>query len=80
MPTERQRRTLDPPSQQPLIQIAMKTPQSVEVYSVLIDRDELHDWLFTSGTQRQKHGLISESKPIVRPRHYTLSHRLALHI
>jgi|SRR5277367_5263680 hypothetical protein len=60
MPAERQRRTLDPPSYQPLIEIAVKAPQPIEVDSVLMNRYELRDRLFPSRTQRQKHGLIRE--------------------
>jgi hypothetical protein len=43
MPAERQRRTLDAPSQQPATEIVVKTHQSIEVDSVVIKNHALDD-------------------------------------
>ena len=68
MPGERQRRTLDAPSQQPATEIVVKTPQPIEVDRVLINPHDLHDFLLASGAMPSKEGLVQEREPIVRPR------------
>ena len=68
MPGERQRRPLDPTTKQPIPEIAVKTPQCIEVNGVLINPHTLHELLPAGGTHREKCGLIHERKPIVRPR------------
>src|ERR1700682_184446 len=68
MPGERQRRTLDPPSQQPVTEIAVKTPQPIEVDRALINPHPLDELPLVPRAQREKRGLIHEREPIVQPR------------
>jgi len=67
MPGE-QRRTLDAPSQQPVTEIVVKTPQPIEVESMLIDPHDLHDFRLADGAMPGKEALVYQSQPIVRPR------------
>ncbi len=68
MPGERQRRTLDAPSQQPVPEIAVETPQPLEVDRVLIKPHDLYDYLLAGGAMPGKQGVVRHSEPIVRPR------------
>jgi hypothetical protein len=68
MPAERQRRTLDKPSQQPVTEIVVKTPQPIEVDSALIHPNNLHDFLLAGGLLPRKEALVHERQPIIRPR------------
>jgi hypothetical protein len=68
MPAERQRRTLDAPSKQPVPEIVVKTPQPIEVDAVLINPHDLHDVRLTNGAMPGKEALVHEREPIVRPR------------
>ena len=68
MPAERQRRTLDAPPQQPITEIVVKTPQPIEVDSVLINPHALHDFVLASGSMPRKEGLVQQREPIIRPR------------
>ena len=68
MPGERQRRTLDAPSQQTVTEIVVKTPEPIEVDSVLINPHDLHDFLLAGGAMRRRPGLVRRRDPIVRPR------------
>ena len=68
MPGERQRRTLDAPSQQPVTEIVVKTPQPIEVDGVLINPHALDDFLLAGGAVPHKQGVVHEREPIVRPR------------
>src|SRR5689334_24300219 len=45
IPGKRQRRTLDAPAQQPVTEIVVKTPYSVEIKRMLINPYDLHDLL-----------------------------------
>jgi hypothetical protein len=49
MPGE-QRRTLDAPSQQPVTEIVVKTPQPIQVDIVLINPHDLYDFLPAADT------------------------------
>ena len=68
MPGEWQRRTLDAPSQQPVTEIAVNTPQPVEVEGVLIKPHDLHDFVLAGGALPRKEALVHQRQPIVRPR------------
>ena len=68
MPAERQRRTLDAPSQQPVTEIVVKTPQPIEVDGVLIKPHDLHDFVLAGGAMPGKEALVHQREPIVRPR------------
>jgi hypothetical protein len=68
MSAERQRRALDKPCQQPVTEIVVKTPQPIEVDSVLINPHDLHDFLHPGGAMPRKEALVHEREPIVRPR------------
>ncbi len=68
MPGEGQRGTLDAPSQQPMSEIVVKTPQLIEVDSVLINPHELDDQVPADGAMLRKHGVVDEREPIVLPR------------
>jgi hypothetical protein len=68
MPGEWQRRTLNAPSQQPATEIVVKTPQPIEVDSVLINPHDLHDFLLASGSMPREEGLVQKREPIIRPR------------
>ena len=68
MPAERQRRTLDAPSEQPVTEIVVKTLQPIEVDRVLINPHDLHDFLQAGGALPRKEALVHKRKPIVRPR------------
>src|SRR3569833_2681943 len=74
MPAERQRRPLDSPTEQPVSEILVETPQAFEVDGVLIDPDGLHGELLSGGALTQKQQLIGERKPIVK-RCSTFGHR-----
>jgi hypothetical protein len=54
MPGERQRRTLDAPSQQPVTEVVVKTAQPIEVDSVLIKPHALDDLLLAMDALRSK--------------------------
>src|ERR1700746_3005526 len=68
MTGERQRRTLNKPSQQPETEIAVKAPQAVEVDSALINPHALSDRPLAGGAHRKKRHLIGECEPVIRPR------------
>jgi hypothetical protein len=46
----------------------VKTPQPIEVDSVLINPHDLHDFLHPGGAMPRKKALVHEREPIVRPR------------
>ena len=66
MPAERQRQTLDPPSEQPVTEILVKAPQRLKVNRMLINPYALHELPQAGGAHRQKRGLIHERQPIVQ--------------
>ena len=68
VPAERQRRTLDAPSQQPVTEIAVNTPEAIEVEGVLIQPHDLHDFVLAGGALPGKEALVHQRQPIVRPR------------
>ena len=68
VPAERQRRTLDAPSQPPVTEIAMDTPEAFEVEGVLIKPHDLHDFVLPGGALPGKEALVHQRQPIVRPR------------
>lgn len=68
MPSERQRRTFDAPSQQPVSGISGKTPQRIQVDIVLINSHALYGYLHAQGVICSKQGMVDERQPIVRSR------------
>jgi hypothetical protein len=58
IPAERKRGTFDPPPQQAVSEIPVKTLQLVEVERVLIEPPDLHDFLLTRGTMSRVEGLV----------------------
>ena len=68
MPAEWQRRTLDAPSQQPVTEIAVNTPQAIKVDGVLIKPYDLHDFVLAGGAMSGKEALVHQREPIVQPR------------
>lgn len=68
MARERQRGTLDPPSQQPVAEVVLKAPHAVEVDRTLINPHALADLPLAGGAQPEKRRLIDERKPVVRQR------------
>jgi hypothetical protein len=68
MPTERQRRTLDAPCQQPVTEIVVETPQPVEVDSMLVNPHALREFPLAGGAVPRKEALVQQREPIVRPR------------
>jgi hypothetical protein len=68
MAAERQRRTLDPPSQQPVAEAVVKALQAFEVDSTFINPDALAELPLAGGAQREKRRLIDERKPVFRQR------------
>ncbi len=66
MPAEWQRRTLDAPSQQPLAEVVVETPQPIEVDSVLINPHALDNYLLVSGLMSRKHGLVRQRESVIR--------------
>ena len=75
MPAERQRRTLDAPSEQPVTEIVVKTPQPIEVDSVLIHPDDLHDFLLGRRRDAPQRSL-GPPTPADRPAAHPLDARL----
>ncbi|BCI89506.1 hypothetical protein NIIDMKKI_47120 [Mycobacterium kansasii] len=65
MPGKWQRRTLDPPSQQPVAEIALKTPQTIQVYLALVNPHPLSHRCQTGRAQCEKPRLIIERESIV---------------
>jgi hypothetical protein len=65
---ERQRRTLDTPSQPPATEIAKNTPEAIEVEGMLIKPHDLHDFVLPRGPLPGKEALVHQRQPIVRPR------------
>ena len=65
MASERQRRALDTPSQQPATEVAIKAAKGVEVDRAPVDPHALNGLPLTGGTQSKKRRLIHESKPVV---------------
>lgn len=65
MPGKWQRRTLDPPSQQPVAEIALKTPQTIQVYRALVNPHPLSHRCQTGRAQCKKPRLIIERESIV---------------
>lgn len=68
MAGERQRRALDPPSQQPVAEAVVKAPQAFEVDSTVINPNALAELPLAGGAQPEKRCLIDERKPVVRQR------------
>jgi hypothetical protein len=54
MPPERQRRPLDPPTEQPVTEVGVKTPQLAEVHGAFINPHTLHDQFLAGGTLPEK--------------------------
>ena len=50
---------------QPVTEIVVKTPQPIEVDSVLINPDDLHDFFLASGLLACKEALVHEREPII---------------
>ena len=68
MPGERQWRPLDPPSQQPLTEVAMKPPQRVEIDGMLVNPYNLNRDSFARRVLPRKKGVVEQCESIVRPR------------
>ena len=65
MASERQRRALDTPSQQPATEVAVKATKGVKVDRALVNPHALNGLPLTGGTQSEKRCLIHERKPVV---------------
>ena len=65
MPRERQRRTLDAPSQQAVTEVVVKTPQPIHVDRVLINPDHLDDALLPDGALAREEGVVEQGEPVV---------------
>ena len=65
MPAERQRRTLDPPTEQTVTEIVVKSPHRIQVDRVLIKPYDLHDFCLAGGLMAFKEGLVHQGEPIV---------------
>jgi hypothetical protein len=68
VPAERQRRTLDAPSEEPVTEVVVKTTQPIKVEGVLVKPDDLHDFRLAGGPVPVEEALVDEREPIVRPR------------
>ena len=67
MAAERQRRPLDPPSEQPVTKITVKALQGIDVDCALINPDPLYELSQPRRAQSEKGGLIQVGEPIVLP-------------
>lgn len=65
MASERQRRALDAPSQQPATEVVVKAAKGVEVDGAPVNPDALNGLALTGGTQSKKRCLVHERKPVV---------------
>ena len=65
MASERQRRALDTPSQQPTTEVAVKAAQGIKVDRAPVNPHALNGLSLTGGTQSKKRRLVHERKPVV---------------
>ena len=65
MASERQRRALDAPSQQPTTEVAVKAAQGIKVDRAPVNPHALNGLSLTGGTQSKKRRLVHERKPVV---------------
>ena len=65
MASERQRRTLDTPSQQTATEVMVKAAQGVKVDRALVNPHALARLPLSGGTQSEKRCLVHERKPVV---------------
>ena len=68
VPAKWQRRTLDAPSQEPVTEKTVNTPEAVEIEGVLVKPHDLHDFVLPCGPLPGKEALVRQRQPIVRPR------------
>lgn len=66
-PGERQRRTFDAPSQQPITEIVVYPPQPIEVNVALIKPYDLDRQVKAGGSMSRKQALVHHCEPIVQP-------------